>query len=871
MLRWSRPTVASFDATHDVWLFSMVWTSASSTGTVLRMEGSPSGGLSSSQPGGDLSQASIRKSAFESELKILLAGSPYPSLEAFEDACSKFQRDGFSSLTRSNTGNHPKTAKGFLSYRCEKSRDEDKNVKCGFTILVRRKEGGVYFVSLGNNGITEHKHQNLQGPTRLTTVLVNALQEKIREQGANGNFGLDAQLTVVKEMWEENQTVVGSRAYNRLRLQIEKSQFNTVMYKGLANAGELTLKIGESEKLFQLDKMDPDLAAVIGVLRLTQNQYPTAYINIGFANNVLCYIFISLPRQRQWGAKWSDLVQLDDKHGFCVLGMHIACWIVTSPENKNYPAAFVIMDRNSLSNWQNFVEDAKKAFTCAEKNGLLRKVETVISDEAGCIATAVETGLGVVRDRCYFHYLQRLRTQYRSHLDKVQPILDTMSNLLQKDQPYNVQKWCNEMDQQISALPNGDLKGDLRQMQQEVRQRNMAGLRRFTNLKNSQSGSESQNSVLAKLKIGSGVPLYSAMKTVVEYSEVKSLREEAPRKPHNQKMAQLEAEVLGVLSNAVSAHAMECLRENYAEGLNYTILVRKHTIPESQWKVTRIGARPETGVFVTRTFDQTSGIVIWECQSGCVAKGLPCRHIMAAARLQAVQGGDSRSLPLNTINTRWFRADLQRDLVLPNQSPLLIGGTALGVRPLESFLAEHAVEKGEVSNSNSKQDWEDDLEWEQDLRDVHDVPNQGSEEERPVRVVGGQPAPIPLKPHEIESAMCEQFYQVKRLCAHNPEKMLAFTNVMKSFEDELAPKPLVPSLPPTAKAPGRPQTARIKPGDAAKKMAKGKKAEYRLKQPVVKPRHNGKRIRGPTHCRRCGKPGHNASTCKAKRQRHDDE
>lgn len=136
------------------------------------------------------------------------------------------------------------------------------------------------------------------------------------------------------------------------------------------------------------------------------------------------------------------------------------------------------------------------------------------------------------------------------------------------------------------------------------------------------------------------------------------------------------------------------------------------------------------------------------------------------------------------------------------------------------------------------------LEWEQDLRDVHDVPNQGSEEERPVRVVGGQPAPIPLKPHEIESAMCEQF----------------FTNVMKSFEDELAPKPLVPSLPPTAKAPGRPQTARIKPGDAAKKMAKGKKAEYRLKQPVVKPRHNGKRIRGPTHCRRCGKPGHNAST-----------
>lgn len=164
-------------------------------------------------------------------------------------------------------------------------------------------------------------------------------------------------------------------------------------------------------------------------------------------------------------------------------------------------------------------------------------METVISDEAGCIATAVETGLGVVRDRCYFHYLQRLRTQYRSHLDKVQPILDTMNNLLQKDQPYNVQKWCNEMDQQISALPNGDLK-------------------------NSQSGSESQNSVLAKLKIGSGVPLYSAMKTVVEYSEVKSLREEAPRKPHNQKMAQLEAEVLGVLSNAVSAHAMECLREN---------------------------------------------------------------------------------------------------------------------------------------------------------------------------------------------------------------------------------------------------------------------------------------------------------------------
>lgn len=822
------------------------------------MEGPIDDGLASSQPSGDMSLSSTRKSAFERELPKLLAGSPYRTFPEFETAFSTFQRDGFSSMTRTNNNSHANTGKEFFSYRCEKPRDEDKDKKCAFTILVRRKDNGLYYVSLGNNGLTEHKHEQLQGPTRLTAVLVNSLHEKIREQGANGKFGLDAQIAVVKEIYEEKNTVVTNRAYNRLRREIETSQFTTLLYKGLANTGALTLKIGETETTFPVEQMHPDLAAVIGLLRMTQHQYPTAYINVGFENNVLCYIFISLPQQRQWGAKWSDLVQLDDKAGVSTVAMHIATWIVVSPENHNLPAAFVLMDRNSVSNWTNFVEDAKKAFTCTEKNGFLRGIETVISDEAGCIASAVKTATGLTPDTCSFHFSQRMRAQYRPHMEKIQPILDLMNNLLQKDQHYNVPKWTHELEALISALPSGELKGNLRQMQMEVKQRTLATLRRFTNEKSSQSGSESQNSVLAKLQIASNVPLYSVVKKMVEYAEVKGLREQALRTPKRPQMLQMEAEVLGEVSKVASDHALEWMRKNFQDGLSYTLVVVKDTIPESQWKLTRIGAKPETSVRVTRTWDEKSDLVIWTCQSGCVAKGLPCRHIMAAARLRRMQDGASRALPVTSINSRWFRADLQRDLVLPLGSPLSLGGTALGVRDVGSLIQENALKRGEVPNSNPVEEpWEDEFGLEQD--DLGDIPDHGSEEEQPVRIVGGQHAAVPLKPTEIRSAMREQFYLVQRLCGNNPEKMNAFIDVMKSFENQLAPKPLVPSLPASAVASGRPRTGRIKPGDEAKKT-------YRVKEHVVKARHNGKRIRGPVHCRNCGKTGHNSSTCKKEKR-----
>jgi len=64
-----------------------------------------------------------------------------------------------------------------------------------------------------------------------------------------------------------------------------------------------------------------------------------------------------------------------------------------------------------------------------------------------------------------------------------------------------------------------------------------------------------------------------------------------------------------------------------------------------------------------------------------------------------------------------------------------------------------------VSNSNSKQDWEDDLEWEQDLRDVHDVPNQGSEEERSwIAELNRQGVTFLVIEHDMAL--------VARLCAH---------------------------------------------------------------------------------------------------------
>jgi hypothetical protein len=146
--------------------------------------------------------------------------------------------------------------------------------------------------------------------------------------------------------------------------------------------------------------IDPNVAALLGMIAHVQRQYPDAFVRVSQSDGVISYIFISLPMQRKKGSLYGDLRLFDDKHGVSSSGYHLAaCTVQTNAVIE--PVAWAFFSSSNGANWSTFVNDCVDAFA-STRCGPIRSWNVSIADGDGQIRSAVNgANAGVLLWRCY--------------------------------------------------------------------------------------------------------------------------------------------------------------------------------------------------------------------------------------------------------------------------------------------------------------------------------------------------------------------------------------------------------------------------------------------------------------------------------------
>jgi hypothetical protein len=459
--------------------------------------------MSRADPSGDEKLA-----AFKFERDKLVAAVCSSERDALE-LLQGFMHRGYSAVAKNKEWAAKDKEKSTTFFRCEHG-------GCGFRLRLLRA-GEAYRFALGQNNAAVHSGHALEKPGRTSSFAVSFLQQQAQELRGEGRTGLDL-VTAIAKSAADIGVDVQATAINHARRMLEKAKLHSRVFEGVDTS--FLLSLGDGFLDARSGDVDPAAAAVFGMLSKLQTQYRDAFLRVCVgANNVITYIFASLPRQRERGSLFGTMRLFDDKHGVSSSAYHLALCTVATNTGAEI-VAWALMAHSDGASWHQFVRDCTDAFL-STKGGPARKWCLSITDGDGQIASAVEAvDSSVEHWTCWFHFKRLVRTKFLRFKDEWEPLHDVVDKLLYCDRENEYAALIADAREKISRFADGGLRDMHTAVLDEiVAFRLLARSTKFTNCWNSQSAAESMNAVMKRVGVGADMSLPIVLDKLIDHME----------------------------------------------------------------------------------------------------------------------------------------------------------------------------------------------------------------------------------------------------------------------------------------------------------------------------------------------------------------
>jgi hypothetical protein len=309
-------------------------------------------------------------------------------------------------------------------------------------VLLRHphKDQEVYRFTLGQHKVTKHTGHELKRPGRTTKVVLDILEQTRASIAAkDGSEGSELQKKAVAGVNAlfGGREAVNEETYNHMGRKLKKEKLERRMEE---RPSDFEVLIRDGENLVEVDAKtcDPNLLAVLGLLKELQRNHPDTYINVCF-NKVLSYVFFSLPQQRKKGSLYGDIRLFDDKHGVSENGYHLALCTVQGNQRLEIAGVGLFASSNG-ENWARFVQDCQYAFETT-KNKPARPWDLSLADGDGCIHSAVHAANPKVEMwNCWRHFNTRITEKHRNLAREWSPLHQVLLQLLRVESAKKVKE-----------------------------------------------------------------------------------------------------------------------------------------------------------------------------------------------------------------------------------------------------------------------------------------------------------------------------------------------------------------------------------------------------------------------------------------------
>ena len=380
-------------------------------------------------------EETLHSGDFNAALEQLL-GKTFGSYDEALRGLEVFKFSGYSPLAKHSDVVAKTHGQKTSVFRCEVGRD------CSFRLLLRhpQEEQEMFRFTLGQKGIEKHTGHELKRPGRTTKVVLDILEQtKAATAARDGSEGSELQkksINAVNALFGGKEAV-NEETYNYWRRKLLREKLSK---RDGDRATGFDVIIRDGEDLVEVDPKacDPNLLAVLGLLKELQRNHPDTYINVCF-DKVLSYVFFSLPQQRKNGSLYGDIRLFDDKHGVSENGYHLAVCTVQGNQKLEVAAVGLFASSNG-DNWARFVKDCQNAFETTQ-NKPVRPWHLSLADADGSIHSAVNAADPLVEMwTCWRHFNTRVTEKHRKWAGQWSKLHTVMYGLLTAESERKVKE-----------------------------------------------------------------------------------------------------------------------------------------------------------------------------------------------------------------------------------------------------------------------------------------------------------------------------------------------------------------------------------------------------------------------------------------------
>ena len=197
-------------------------------------------------------------------------------------------------------------------------------------------------------------------------------------------------------------------------------------------------------------------------------------------------------------------------------------------------------------------------------------------------------------------------------------------------------------------------------MLDHILERRLLTLNVFSNGWNSQSGAENTNGIWQKLFVGPAHSLPIVCDKIVAFLSREELRKQNDVVTNVSKAS--ISPFLMTLATDLSSKPFEMTLAQFNDSLNYDFDAIDENV---SWRVWRRGVAVKEGQDLAFRTVRLEGSR-WSCSCNLlVYRGIPCKHVLRIMTHLQIR------VPLEVVNSRWYKRSLQPKVTLRNESPFL--------------------------------------------------------------------------------------------------------------------------------------------------------------------------------------------------------